>query len=75
MLAVENCLVRCLPEILTWRVIVEMDDDMLRKVALEPSHVIKDRERNAGKLATLQQVLRICSRHALHSGMSCVLDG
>ena len=59
---------RSLKHVFTSAAIVDMDEDTLRRVAGEPAHVVRDRERNNEKLATLEQVLQICSRHVSYAG-------
>jgi hypothetical protein len=54
-LAIENCLLRPLEHIFTGQVVLDLDDNEIRKTAAEPSTTQKDRERLTDELEKLRK--------------------
>lgn len=63
-LAVENCLVQSLDEIISARTIVNMDEEELNKFGAESEESQQERRRAEEKIEILKRGLDICNRHA-----------
>lgn len=59
-LAIENCLVSDLADILTAGMVFKMSEDKLRQIASESEEVIAERSRMQDEVAILEQALYKC---------------
>lgn len=62
-LAVENCLIRKVPEMFQSTMVTSMDDDMLARLASETRSVREEREMLQQDLEILDSGLRECKRY------------
>ncbi|KAH8423399.1 uncharacterized protein LDX57_001158 [Aspergillus melleus] len=65
-LAIENCLLRPLDQMLTSQTINNMKDEEVQQLAAEPSYILEERERLSGELAKLQAGLRAFGPFNIH---------
>lgn len=62
-LAIENCLLVQLPEMLSATAVDKMDERTLKLLAGEPQHITKKRRDNLDTLAVLKKALMTCKQH------------
>jgi len=63
LLAIENCLLNGIPNILTPEMVLDMSDDMVQRVATESPQVERTREDLRNQLDKLHKGLDICQKY------------
>lgn len=66
-LAVENCLVSKIPDLLESIKAEEMDESKLKRLTDEPATSSRDRKHLSKEIAALKEGLRICEKHRSES--------